>query len=54
MDTFALSIRVIAGHLGCFHVLAIVNNAVINIGMHASFQIMVFSEYMSKSGIAGS
>ena len=38
------------GHLGCFHVLAIVNSAAINTGMHVSFQIMVFSGYMPKSG----
>ena len=42
------------GHLGCFHVLAIVNSAAMNIRMHASFQIMVFSGYMPRSGIAGS
>ena len=42
------------GHLGCFHVLAIVNSAAMNIGVHVSFQIMVFSRYMPRSGIAGS
>ena len=40
-------------HLGCFHVLAIVNSATVNIGMHAYFQIMVFSGYMPRSGIVG-
>ena len=42
------------GHLGCFHVLAIVNSAVMNIGVHVSFQIMVFSGYVPRGGIAGS
>ena len=42
------------GHLGCFHVLAIVNSAAVNIVVHVSFWIMVFSGYMPSSGIAGS
>ena len=42
------------GHLGCFHVLAIVNSAAMNIGMHVSFQIMFLSGYMPRSGITGS
>ena len=41
-------------HLGCFQVLAIVNSASINIGVHVSPQIIVLSGYMPRSGIAGS
>ena len=42
------------GHLGCFHVLAIVNSAAVNNGIHVSFSILVSSGYMPRSGIAGS
>ena len=42
------------GHLGCFQVLSIVNRAAMNILVHDSFWIMVFSGYMPSSGIAGS
>ena len=44
----------VSGHLGCFHVLTIVNSAAVNNGVHVSFQIMVFSGYMPRSRIAGS
>ena len=42
------------GQLGCFLVLAIVNRVAVNIGVHVSYGIMVFSGYKPKIGIAGS
>ena len=42
------------GHLGCFHILAVVNSAALNIQVHVSFSVLVSSGYMPSSGIAGS
>ena len=41
------------GHLGCFHVLVIVNSAVMDIRVHVSLSILVSSVCMPSSGIAG-
>ena len=42
------------GYLGCFHVLAIINGAAMNTGIHVSFSTLVSSGYMPRSGMAGS
>ena len=42
------------GHLGCFHVLAIVNSASVNTRVYVSLSVLVFSVCVPSSGIAGS
>ena len=42
----SLSFQYVSGHLGGFHILAIVNSAALNIGMHVSFRIVVSSGYI--------
>ena len=42
------------GHLGCFHVLAIINSAAMNTGVHVSLSDLVSLVCMPRSGIAGS
>ena len=41
------------GHLGCFHVLAVVNSVAMNTGVQVYSSAMVSSGYMPSSGIAG-
>ena len=42
------------GHLGCFYVLAMINSAAMNIGVHVSLSDLVSLVCMPRSGIAGS
>ena len=39
------------GHLGCFHVLTVVNDAAVNTGVDESFRMRVLLGYMPSSGV---
>ena len=43
----------VSGHLGCFHALAIVNSAAVNIGVHVTFFSCDFLRVYAYVGLLG-
>ena len=41
------------GHLGCFHALAMINSAAMNIGVHVSLSDLVSSMCVPRRGLVG-
>jgi len=52
--TTSLIYSSVDAYLGCFHVIAIINSAPMNNGIHVSFSTLVSSWYMPRGEIAGS
>ena len=44
----------IDGHVGCFHVLAVVQSAAVNTGLHVSFWVRALPRHMPRCGTVGS
>ena len=56
IDCIFFSHSSVDGHLGCFHILAIVNSDTMSIGVikSVSLLIIVLSGYILRSGVSGS
>ena len=53
MCTYVCVSVCVCGCLGCFHILAVINNAVMNVGVHISFwiSVFIFFGWIPRSGI---